>query len=72
MTTTHEPMPVGCAVFVFLFYMALIYGYIANVYYLTRLDFNEPYKAEIFRAVGVGSGLGCVMGYITFDEELDK
>jgi hypothetical protein len=72
MIKTNDGAPVGCGIFVLIFYVALIYGYIANIYALTQLDFQAPYKAEIFRAVGVVSGIGAILGYVTFDEELKK
>jgi len=45
------------------------FGYFMNIYKLTLLDFQAPYKAEAFRIAGVITSIGAVLGYVTFDEE---
>lgn len=44
--------------------LLVIYGYVMNFVYFVGLDFNEPYKAEIIRGIGVLSGVGAIVGYI--------
>jgi hypothetical protein len=44
-------------------------GWGMNVYKLTQLDFQTPYKAEVIRTAGVFSPIGAIVGYITFEEE---
>ena len=47
-------------------------GWGLNMYKLTGLDFEAPYKAEVLRVIGIVPPIGMVMGYITFDEEANN
>lgn len=44
------------------------YGWIKNLIELTKLDFKEPYKAEVLRTVGVSTPLGCILGFINIKD----
>jgi len=44
------------------------YGWIKNLIELTKLDFKEPYKAEVLRAVGIPTPLGCILGFINIKD----
>jgi hypothetical protein len=44
-------------------------GWILNLVKLADLDFEAPYKTEVFRVVGLVPPVGMVMGWITFEEE---
>lgn len=49
---------------------AAIYGYLSNLYKLTKLDFEPNYKAEAIRVIGIPvAPVGIIAGYITFEEE---
>lgn len=55
---------------VLIFILLCIYGWVLNIYKLVKLDFNEPYKAEVIRIIGVPVGIvGVLVGYFNFDEE---
>lgn len=47
------------------------YGWVNNIYRLAvKDDFKAPYKAEVFRVVGIPfAPLGIVLGFVTFDKE---
>jgi hypothetical protein len=48
-------------------------GWIMNVYSLTQLDFEKPYKAEIIRTVGVVVPIvGAFTGWMDIGEEVGK
>ena len=50
--------------------VACAYGWIVNVINFCSLDFEESYKAEIIRGIGIPvAPAGIVLGYITFEEE---
>jgi len=58
------------AIIVLLCYLAILYGYIANVYKLCQNDFEAPLKPEIIRGIGVFVGpVGVITGYMTLDGE---
>ena len=41
-----------------------------NIYKTTQLDFEAPYKAEVFRVAGIlVAPLGVILSFVTFDEE---
>ena len=44
-------------------------GWTLNLVKLANLDFEAPYKTEVFRVVGLVPPVGMVMGWITFEEE---
>jgi hypothetical protein len=42
-----------------------LYGWFANIYKLTKYDFDVPLKGEVIRGIGVVVfPIGIVMGYI--------
>lgn len=44
-------------------------GYISNIVKLVRLDFNQPYKAEVIRSLGVVvAPLGVITGFIHIED----
>ena len=48
-------------------------GWILNIVKFVNLDFKEPYKAEIVRAIGIPiAPLGGVVGYMTIDDTPPK
>lgn len=46
-----------------------VVGYIMNIVKFEQLDFEEPYKAEVVRTVGLIPIVGIFTGYMTFEEE---
>jgi len=44
-------------------------GWCMNVYKITQLDFESPYKAEVLRGIGVIPPVGAIEGWMTFEEE---
>jgi hypothetical protein len=68
----NSSSPSGCLIPFFFLAVAFAFGYFANIYKLTQLDFEEPYKAEIIRGVGLFPPVGIFAGYMTFDEEKNK
>ena len=63
----------GLLVVIVLYVLLILFigfGYIRNFYKATQLDFEESYKAEIFRCIGIFvPPAGVILGYISFDEE---
>ena len=53
--------------FIFLFLLASV-GYGMNIYKLTKLDFEKPYKSEVIRSIGVIPPVGVVIGWIDIDD----
>ena len=53
--------------FIFLFLLALV-GYGLNIYKLTQLDFEKPYKSEVLRSIGILPPIGAVIGWIDIDD----
>ena len=50
-------------------YIALAYGYIANLVKFVQCDFEDPYKAEVIRGIGVViPPVGVVCGYLTIED----
>lgn len=50
-----------------------IIGWGMNVYSFTQCDFNESYKAEIVRGVGIAvAPVGAVVGYIDIEDGTEK
>jgi len=48
------------------FIIALLLGYVMNIYKLCTCDFEPSYKAEVIHTVGLMTGLGAVTGYLDF------
>ncbi len=46
-----------------------IFGYIRNIVKLTKLDFKEPYKAEIIRTIGLIPPVGAITGWINIEDK---
>jgi hypothetical protein len=52
-----------------LLYFILIVGWGMNIYKFCKLDFKEPYKAEIVRGIGIPTGpVGAIMGFMTIED----
>ena len=49
-----------------------IIGYAMNIYKLVKCDFKAPYKAEIIRGIGIVTGTGVVIGYISISDNSSK
>lgn len=61
--------------FLYSVFIVIVLGFVGwcmNVYKLTQLDFEEPYRAEAIRAVGLIPPIGAVTGYITIGEEHEE
>ena len=57
-------------IFIFVLWLALVIGYVMNIIKLVNNDFEEPYKAEVIRTIGVFTGpVGSVIGYMEFEGE---
>lgn len=49
--------------------IAIGYGYFNNLYELAHTDFESPYKAEVYRTVGVFvPPVGVILGYIDIED----
>jgi len=48
--------------------ICLLAGWVRNLYLFTQLDFQEPYKAEVIRGIGI-TPLGGIIGYININDE---
>jgi hypothetical protein len=58
------------AIGAYLLLLALVgTGWVLNLVKLSSLDFEPPYKAEVFRVVGLAPPIGMVVGWFNFDEE---
>lgn len=48
-------------------------GWILNIINFVKLDFKEPYKAEIIRGVGIPIvPIGGILGYLTIEDGQSK
>ena len=48
---------------------ASIVGYWMNIYGLTQCDFEEPYRAEIVRSIGIPVfPMGAIAGYLEIED----
>lgn len=51
------------------FWIAALFGYVANIYKLTKCDFDTPLKAEVIRVAGIViPPVGAVLGFVTIDD----
>lgn len=52
------------------FLIACFVGYGKNIYKFTKCDFEEPYKAEVMRGLGVLPlvPVGVIVGYLEIDD----
>lgn len=49
--------------------VAILWGYVANVVKFVSADFQEPYKEEVLRGIGVFiPPVGVVIGYLEIEE----
>ena len=44
-------------------------GWCLNIYKLTQLDFEAPYKAEIIRGLSIPTGIGGIVGWIDIKDK---
>lgn len=52
-----------------LIWILCLYGWFANLYKLTKCDFDTPLKAEVIRGVGVVVfPIGIVCGYMKIED----
>jgi hypothetical protein len=52
-----------------LIYLLLLYGWFANIYKLTKYDFDVPLKAEVVRFVGIPVfPMGIILGYMDLED----
>lgn len=59
----------GCLILTLILVLCF-YGWGANIIKLANLDFASPYKAEVFRGVGIPVWpVGIVLGFVNFEEE---
>lgn len=50
-------------------YLLMLYGYLANIYKLTKYDFDVPLKAEVLRVVGIPVfPMGIILGYMDIED----
>lgn len=62
-------LPVIIIIVMILISLLLAIGWIINIVKFCMLDFDEPYKAEILRGVGIPfAPLGGVIGWINIDD----
>lgn len=59
----------GCGALVGVFYLYIIIAYCVNVYQLVTCDFEEPWKEEIVRVLGLFTPTYWVTVWMDFDEE---
>jgi hypothetical protein len=53
-----------------LIYFLIIFGWARNIYLLAQCNFNEPFKTEVIRGVGIiVFPIGVVTGYISMDDD---
>lgn len=52
------------------FYFFIILGWGFNVYKFAKSDFEEPYKSEIIRGIGIPVFvMGTILGFMTIGDE---
>lgn len=48
-------------------------GWVANVYKFAKSDFQEPYKTEVVRGIGIViAPVGIIAGYMDIGDEVDE
>ena len=52
----------------FIFWLALVAGWVSCVYKFCTSDFEPPYKREAIYGLGSVTGLGAVIGYINIED----
>jgi len=53
---------------VILGFLMCILGYAMNIVKLTKLDFKEPYKAEVVRVLGIAPPIGIIVGWLDIED----
>lgn len=48
-----------------------VVGYVLNIVKFAKLDFQEPYKAEIIRGIGL-TPIGAIIGYIKLEDGIEQ
>jgi hypothetical protein len=55
------------------FWLAVVIGWVMNIYKLTKCDFDVPLKSEVIRCVGVPLfPLGAIIGYMDIKDGKSK
>lgn len=61
---------IGCG-FVILWFLVVLFigiGWIKNIVKFIKLDFQEPYKAEIIRGISIIGPIGGIVGWINIKD----
>jgi len=61
-------MKIG-VILIVLFFIGFWSGWVMNLYKLSNCDFEEPYKTEALRVVGIVPPIGAVIGWMDIGEE---
>ena len=64
MLNFREKFGVGFIIGLILLMMVGIVGWVMNLYKLIHCDFEQPYKAEIVRTIGLIPVVGAFTGYM--------
>lgn len=67
--TFIEKFSVAGIVFWILLTLFLGVGYVRNIVKLIKLDFKEPFKAEVIRGVGIFPPVGVIVGWIKIEDK---
>lgn len=60
----------GAGFLIIIFYIVLLLGWCLNIYKFVTSDFEEPYKNEIIRGVGIPVFIvGSIAGYVSIDDQ---
>lgn len=65
MKNLKEKIATGLLIIIYLFGAI---GWILNLASFIKLDFQAPYKAEVFRGIGVISPVGSIVGYFNIKD----
>lgn len=65
MTNLKEKL---ATMFVIIIWTVGAIGWLLNLVSFVSLDFESPYKAEVFRGIGVISPIGSVLGYFSITD----
>jgi len=57
-------------IFVLVFWLAFIIGWLMNIYKFSQYDFDTPLKAEVVRGIGIAvAPMGAVIGYMDIKDK---
>lgn len=56
-------------IFMVVLVVGIIGGYLGNIYKLINSDFEDPYKSEIIRGIGVFPPIGVIVGWMDIGDE---